>query len=320
MSAGPWPIAAAMINFAGETRSGLAMVDAAPEVWCDALDAVVAAGFSHVDPTDSWLPLAELSPGKLDLFLSLLEERGLSVPAISTARRSILDPDHGKQNLSYSHKVIDVAADIGASAVSFGLMRALTPEQLKVLWFWTVEGARDRDTSDEFRRAALLFRELGEHAQQRGVVLALEMYEDTLLGSADSAVRLLDEIDHPAVGLNPDLGNIVRLHRPIETISELIDRTVPRATYWHVKNYFRLEDPKSGAILTAPAAMAHGVINYRYAISLAIETGFQGAFCVEHYGGDGLSVSAVNREYILSVLPGPAVAGSKGTAPQEGTK
>jgi hypothetical protein len=46
------------------------------------------------------------------------------------------------------------------------------------------------------------------------------------------------------------------------------------------------------------------VIDYRSAVKLALANGFQGVICVEHYGGDGLSVSATNRDYLRSrVLP-----------------
>jgi alkanesulfonate monooxygenase SsuD/methylene tetrahydromethanopterin reductase-like flavin-dependent oxidoreductase (luciferase family) len=70
-----------------------------------------------------------------------------------------------------------------------------------------------------------------------------------------------------------------------------------------VKNYFRTEDATTGAITTAPAPLEFGVISYRVAIGKAIEKGFDGAFLVEHYGGDGLSVSATNRDYLRRILP-----------------
>ena len=36
---------------------------------------------------------------------------------------------------------------------------------------------------------------------------------------------------------------------------------------------------------------------------MAIEAGYRAPFYVEHYGGDGLSVSATNREYLRRILP-----------------
>ena len=35
---------------------------------------------------------------------------------------------------------------------------------------------------------------------------------------------------------------------------------------------------------------------------MALEAGFDGPMCVEHYGGDGLTVTAMNRDYIRGIL------------------
>ena len=83
----------------------------------------------------------------------------------------------------------------------------------------------------------------------------------------------------------------------------MVDKTIPYAKYWHVKNYIRIEDSAQNAYMTYPAPLVNGLINYRYAIRKAIELGFKSAFLCEHYGGDGLSISAQNREYLRSILP-----------------
>ncbi|WFR68247.1 TIM barrel protein [Curtobacterium flaccumfaciens] len=147
------------------------------------------------------------------------------------------------------------------------------------------------------------YRELGRHAAEVGVEISLEMYEDTYLGTADDAVRFLDDIGVDAVGLNPDLGNLIRGQGPVEAWAYLVERTLPRTNYWHVKNYARLEDPSRGIVLTHPTTLELGVIDYRRAVASAIEHGFSGAFVVEHYGGDGLSVGATNERYLRSILP-----------------
>ncbi|MFT4030271.1 MAG: sugar phosphate isomerase/epimerase family protein [Protaetiibacter sp.] len=300
---GAWPIAAAMINFPGTRADGGSVQDDSAEQWAGTVAQVADAGFAHIDPTDSWLRLADLEPTRRAEFLGVLADHGLSMVSLSTARRSVIDPERGDENLAYSHRVIDVAAELGAEVVSFGLMRALTPAQQRALWFWTAAGAVDPDDAGVRALAVRRFRELGEHAASLGLLVSLEMYEDTYLGSADSAVALVRDIDHPAVGLNPDLGNLVRLHRPVEHWRSMVDKVVPYANYWHVKNYLRLEDAATGAVLSSPAPMESGVIDYRYAVRRAIESGFRGAFCTEHYGGDGLSVSATNREYLRRILP-----------------
>ena len=298
-----WPIAAAMLQFPAVTQNGQLVQDQGADEWAAPLQEVADAGFTHVDPTDSWLRIADLSEARLEEFLRTVKQVGLSIPAITTARRSVIDPDHGREYLSYSHRVLDTAARIGAGVVSFGFLRPLTPSQQQALWFWTVPGAKDPDDPAVWKLAVTRLQELAKHADSVGVDIALEMYEDTYLGTADSAVALVSDINHPRVGLNPDWGNLQRLLRPVERWESMAKKTLPFAKYWHVKNYFRSEDASSGNIVTAPAPLEFGVINYRKAVRMAIEVGYRAPFYVEHYGGDGLSVSATNREYLRRILP-----------------
>ena len=130
------------------------------------------------------------------------------------------------------------------------------------------------------------------------------MYEDTYLGTADSSVQLVQDIGLANVGLNPDLGNLIRLHRPIEDWREMVAKTMPYSNYWHMKNYIRDEDVARDSYVAMPAPMESGLINYREAFKVALSVGFQGILCTEHYGGDGLSVTASNQDYLRRhVLP-----------------
>ncbi|MEK1944736.1 MAG: sugar phosphate isomerase/epimerase family protein, partial [Ensifer adhaerens] len=277
--------------------------DQSVEEWALTLDDVVDAGFTELDPTDSWIRLADLSPARLESFVALTRDLGLTMPGISTARRSVIDPVHGDDYLAYGHRVIDTAAAIGAGSVSFGFFGPLTDAQKKALWFWTVDGVKNPDDAAIWQKGVSRIRELGSHAEELGIELALEMYEDTYIGSADSAVRFVTDVGLENVGINADLGYLVRLHRPVEHWQEMMAKVAPFAKYWHVKNYNRTEDETSGLIVTHPAPLEFGVINYRSAIRMALSHGFQSPFLCEHYGGDGLSVSATNRDYLRRILP-----------------
>lgn len=301
--ANEWAISAAMINFPGVLPDGSAVGDQPVQTWRESVQQVADAGFTHIDATDSWVRIADLSPERLQEFAAMVADIGLTVGAISTARRSVIDAEHGAEHLAYGHRVIDTAAALGVVDVSFGLFQALSPAQQQALWFWTAPGHVDPDDAETWRLAVTRLTELARHAAEVGVHVSLEMYEDTYLGTADSAVRLVNDIGEPNVWLNPDIGNLQRLHRPVEHWQTMIEKTVPYARYWHVKNYFRTEDATTGMITTAPAPLELGVINYRMAVRYAIAHGFAGSFLCEHYGGDGLSVSARNREYLLRILP-----------------
>ncbi len=311
---GSWPIAAAMINFVGPLPDGTPVQDAPVSAWEDPLQQVADAGFDLVDPTDSWLRLADLSPDRLKGFNEICASVGLGIGGISTARRSPIDQARGKEYLEYSHRLIDTAASLGVADVSFGLFQDLTPEQKKALWFWTVDGYHDSEDPEIWQLAVSRFQELGRHGAEVGVHLSLEMYEDTYLGTADSSVRLVTDIGSDHVWLNPDIGNIQRLHRPVEHWQAMVEKTVPYARYWHVKNYFRTEDATTGAIVTAPAPMELGVINYRLAVRQAIAAGFDGTFLCEHYGGDGLSVCGTNKAYLERILPPRQASNQQGAA------
>ncbi|SNY93953.1 Sugar phosphate isomerase/epimerase [Cohaesibacter sp. ES.047] len=298
-----WPIAAAMIPFPNTLTDGRLVQDMPASHWEETLSEVAEAGFSELDPTDSWLRIADLEASRLDEFLAVTRSLDLSIPAISTSRRSVIDPENGDENLAYCHRVIDTASKIGAEEVTFGLFGALTDEQKKALWFWTVDGEKNPDDPAVYNKAVARIRELGQHAAEQNIEVSLEMYEDTYIGTADGAVRFVEDVDLPNVGINADIGNLIRLHRPMEHWQEMMAKIAPFLKYWHVKNYIRVEDPVTGAIMSHPATMEAGIINYRAAIKLALKHGFKSAFLCEHYGGDGLTIAARNRDYIRSILP-----------------
>jgi sugar phosphate isomerase/epimerase len=298
-----WPIAAAMVSFPGVLPDGSLVQEQSVDQWAGTLQQVADAGFTELDPTDSWLRVADLSPSRRREFLYLVKTLGLTIPAISTSRRSPIDPAQGDENLAYCHRVIDVAAEIGASAVSFGLFGAFTEAQKQQLWFWTADGVKNPDDPATYQKAVARIRELGKHAEACGIEVSLEMYEDTYIGTADGAVRFVNDVDVPVVGINADIGNLVRLHRPVEHWQSMIEKIAPYARYWHVKNYMRVEDPARGLIASYPTSLALGIINYRWAIQKALSHGFASAFLCEHYGGDSLSVCAMNRDYLRSILP-----------------
>ena len=297
-----WPIAAAMLPFGGTDSRGGPIHDADAEEWARHLRVVRRLGFTEVDPTDTWVRIADLEPSRLEEFRAVLADVGLTVPAVSTSRRSVMDPERGAENLAYSHRLLDAAAALDVPVVSFGFFQALTPAQNEALWFWLVDGWRDDFSPEARARAASLIRELAEHAAANGQQISLEMYEDTYVGTCDDAVAFLEEVGHPACGLNPDLGNFVRLHRPLEPVQDMLDKVLPHANYWHVKNYARDEDPATGQVMTFPVPMELGLIDYRSAIGQALDLGYRGAFLCEHYGNDAIGMIGRNRAYVRELL------------------
>jgi sugar phosphate isomerase/epimerase len=185
---------------------------------------------------------------------------------------------------------------------STGLHQPFNRAQREALWFWTAQGPKDPDDPDVRAATVTRLRELGRHAADVGLPMALELYEDTYLGTAASAVRLVEEIGLDNVGLNPDVANLIRLHRPVEDWRDLFAATLPLANYMHVKNYTRDEAADGSWSTSAPSTMETGLINFRQVLRDAVDIGFRGIIMTEQYGGDSLGVSATNQRYIRSVL------------------
>lgn len=309
-TADSWPIAGNMLAFGSALRDGTPMWEAPGRVWADCLRQMRELGFTHIDPTDAWLPLHRLSEERLSEFHRILSEEGLAISSISMTRNSVVHPVEGERNLADAHRLIDIAPQFGATIVNTGFMQAFTPAQEKAIWFWLAEGHHD---DPQLRPLAIeRIRELGDHALKNGIELSLEMYEDTFIGTADDAVAFVRDVDHQAVGLNPDIGNFVRLHQPIEDIETIFEKVLPYSNFWHVKNYSRDLDPATGAYSTVPLPLKYGTINYRKVIRRALELGYRGPFCCEHYGSDSIGVCAENREYIHQVITSALAAEQAG--------
>lgn len=299
-----WPIAAGLLQFPDPQPDGTSVRALGPDAWQASLLQVADAGFDHVELTDVWLKPGDLDPAELTDLRAAADSARLTVAAVAAIRRSVIDADSADVNLAYSHRSIDAAAALGAPVFSLGLHEPLHPAQKRALWFWTESGAvNDPTDRDRWEAAVGRIRELADHAADVGVLLTLEMYEDTYLGTAESSVRLVEEVDRDDVGLNPDTGNLIRLHRPIEDWREVLSRVLPYANYWHVKNYARDENAATGLYSAVPTSMPLGLIDYRWAVQEAVTSGFAGTITCEHYGGDGLSVSAQNRDYLRTILP-----------------
>ena len=295
-----WPIGANMLSFGNRTSDGTPTVEASSSVWASQLRQVKELGVDQIDPTDAWLPLAKLSDARVEEFRSVLDGEGMTLSSISMTRNSVVDVENGEQNLADALRFIELAPSFGVSVVNTGFMQATTPEQNAAIWFWLADGHVDDPALREL--AIERIRTLGDAAQAQGIEVSLEMYEDTYVGTADEAVAFLKDVDHEAVGLNPDIGNLVRLHREVEPWPDMFEKVLPHSNFWHIKNYTRDYDPATGAYSSAPMPLKYGYINYRTVIRRALELGYTGPFCCEHYGSDSLGVIAENVQYIRQVL------------------
>ena len=297
-----WQLASCALGLPSSDENGVPATHAGTEFWRRHLDDVAAEGFSALEISDAWIRVADLDRMQRSELAAVAVDAGISIPAVHIQRASVIDPKDSVRNLAYHHASIDAAAELGASVYSTGLHYPFNEAQLAALWFWTAQGPKDPSDAATRDLAVLRIRELGQHAADRGLLLSLELYEDTYLGTGEGAVRFVQDVGLDNVGLNPDVGNLIRLHRPIESWLDLFEQTLPYANYWHVKNYLRDESADGSRIFAAPSTLRDGVINYRKVLDIADRVGYRGIITCEHYGGDSLSVCAENRRYLTHLI------------------
>ena len=294
--ASPPVVAGSTLAFGDRARDELS-------TWQQDLAALRRAGFEAVDVVDSWLPLASLPPGDQGFFRESIIDAGLHLVGLSLIRRSVIDPDQGRENMDYTHASIDVAHSLGAPVVSIGFHRPLTAAQKGAVPFWAVPGPKDPADRTTRELAIRQLRELCRHARDLGMALSLELYEDTLLGSGSAAAALVVDVGEDNLGINADLANLWR--QPLElkeAWQETLAHCLPYMNYWHVKNFRRAPVWPSGPIVTFPTPMPEGDIDYHEAFHMAAAAGYTGPICIEHYGGDRLWAQKTALDYVKWLL------------------
>lgn len=164
-------------------------------------------------------------------------------------------------------------------------------------------GSRDAHESD-FEVTAKGFREAAKIAANEGIEISIEVHQHSIVDNSWSALHLLDLIDQPNVGVNPDLGNILWTYEvPEETSEQAITALAPRAKYWHCKNLRRVHIPENRHTIYLRVPLPDGEIDYRFAISTMAAAGYQGYLAVEGMQlGDQITGDCRSINYAKSVL------------------
>jgi sugar phosphate isomerase/epimerase len=166
--------------------------------------------------------------------------------------------------------------------------------------------SRDAHQSD-YEVTAAAFRELSKIAADEGVEISIEVHQHSIADNSWSALHLLNLIDRPNVGINPDLGNILWVYDvPEESSEQAIVALAPHAKYWHCKNLRRVHIPENKHTIFLRVPLPDGEIDYRFAMSAMVAAGYQGNMAIEgmqlgdQLTGDGRSV-AYAREILAEL-------------------
>ncbi|HEY8505150.1 MAG TPA: sugar phosphate isomerase/epimerase family protein [Gemmataceae bacterium] len=244
-------------------------------------------GFAHHRLEDALAVLAELGyegialtldhnalnpyepdlPGRAAALRRLLERLRLRA-VVETGARFLLDPRRKHQptlisptpperqaRLDFLRLAVDVAAELGAEAVSF--------------WSGTAADGAPRD--ELTARLVAGCRELAEYAQRKGVRLAFEPEPGMLIDTMERFAELHRAVDHPAFGLTIDVGH---LHCLGETPAGDHLRAW-RERLWNV----HAEDMRRG--VHDHLMFGEGEIDFAEVFAALREIGYAGGVCVE---------------------------------------
>ncbi len=166
------------------------------------------------------------------------------------------------------------------------------------------QGSSRTAREEDFERTARAISEVAKIAADLGVNISIELHQNTIVDNSWSALHLLERIDHPNVGVNPDLGNIYwTYHIPEESCEDAILALAPRSNYWHCKNLYRVYVPDVQRSIFLQTPIPDGEIDYRFAVSAMVAAGYSGNLALEgirlgdQFYNDGKSVA-----YVKSLL------------------
>jgi sugar phosphate isomerase/epimerase len=252
----------------------------------DALAILAAIGYQSVALTLDYHvldPFADDLPRQRDCIRAALERHRLCC-VIETGARFFLDPWHKHQptlispkaeqrerRLDFLRRAVDLAADLGADAVSF----------------WSGTPTVDAPFEVHLERLVEGCWKLCDYAAERGVRLAFEPEPGMLVDTMPRYAELARRVDYPNFGLTLDVGHLHCLgETPVEPhVRRWKDRL------WNV----HLEDMKRG--VHEHLMFGEGEIDFASVFRVFAEVGYEGGVHVELSRHSHDAISAARRSF-----------------------
>ncbi len=249
----------------------------------------------------------ELGPSVLDQpdvasLRAELEDAGMPCVAIRGGG-GFTDPRTASRANQQWEGIIHFAAQIGAGVVNSTVGGSPSPDPRGDGTYRgerISQGASQTAREEDYERTARGLSEAAKVAADQGLEISIEIHQHTIVDNSWSALHLLELIDQPNVGINPDLGNIYWTYDiPEESCEDAIAVLAPHCNYWHCKNLNSVHIPDLEKSILLQAPIPDGDIDYRFAISAMLDAGYSGYLAIEgmrlgdQFHGDGKSVAYV---------------------------
>jgi sugar phosphate isomerase/epimerase len=145
-----------------------------------------------------------------------LKSSGLIISQFVSTPHDLSSPDAGKREAAVAHwrRTVEVGAELGSGLINmvaahpFGMRdtqdypRITTKPLVQTYATRNIHGGLDWDAN--FRDYVAAIRQCADICRDAGVAMTIEPHPARYIANHDGALRLLDHVDHPAVGINFD--------------------------------------------------------------------------------------------------------------------
>lgn len=235
-----------------------------------------------------------------------LEDAGLPCAA-ARGGGGFAHPRVAAQNRQRAFDAIQLAAWLGCDRVNMTVGTPVTDPHARGatgVGEQVSQGSSRTAHEADFAVTATHLRDAATFAADLGITIAIELHQHTIADNSWSCLHLLELVDRPNVGINPDLGNLYWTYDvPEETNEACILALAPKAKYWHCKNFQRTHIPELGKSYFARVPLPDGEIDYRFAIAAMRDAAYDGYIAVEGVPlGDQLTQDARSAAYCRHLL------------------
>ena len=149
--------------------------------------------------------------------------------------------------------------------------------RLQVAYLTTHIGFIDHTDASGYERLAGRVKLLADAAGEDGVTLLMETGQET----AEDLRRFLEELAHPALGVNCDPANMILYDKgePLEAVKTL----APWICHVHIKDALRTEKPGTWG---TEVVWGTGQVGGESFLNALKQAGFEGALAIEREAGD----------------------------------
>ena len=251
------------------------------------------------------LPAMNLPDAEAATFRSELEDAGMPCVAIRGGGGAA-HPRVATANKQNMINAVHFAAKIGAGVVNSTVTTPPRDPDGKGTYRGASvsQGSSRLASAVDYERTAKAVSEVAGIAADQGVEISIEIHQNSIADNSWSALHLLELIDAPNVGVNPDLGNIYWTYDiPEESCEAAIAALASHVNYWHCKSLYRVHIPDLETAIYVQAPLPDGEIDYRFAIAALLDVNYDGYLAIEGIrDGDQFHQDGRSVAYVKSVL------------------